>query len=226
MAHVAKGQFTGAITSFKNTDLLIPAASIVNLLTEIAGNDEFANRAGTDDSTKQHLINLIADADKKRRLITYNTGGLDLRTVTPELIDPDQPQEASLTPLSSDHIQLSSAPAVELPYRLDGTDPNLPLMEDLRIRNGIGAVLYGNACRILVSLTRLESAHRNHMITVNDSLRLWSIMQSFRDLCDRLLGEANQVDLAQPLATDEPDVTLAPNRVNSSTIDIVGNTTP
>jgi len=223
MSQVAKGQFTGAITSFKNQSIIVGIQPCINLATELAGNDEFANRAGTDDSTRDHLIQLIADCDKRRRMITYNDGGVDLKSVVSDIIDVDTAQSASLAPISMDHVQMSSTPNIELPWKLDGTDPNIPLMESLHMRNGIGAILYGAACSIVVQYTRLESAKRSHMLIVNDSLRMYSVMQTFRDLCDRLLGTDNMVDIAQPLATDEPSLDLAPNRVNSSTINMLGS---
>ena len=218
MAHLAAGQFTGAITQFRNTSILLGLQPVINLITEVVGNDEFKNRAGTDDSTRNHMIQLIADVDKRRRLITYNPGGLDLKTATPELIDPDVAQMPSLAPISLDHIQMSSNPEIELPYRLDGTDVNLPLWSALHFRNGVGGFLYGQACSILVAYTRLESRNRSSMITVNDSLRVYSVVQTFRDLCDRLLGADNQVDISAPLATDEPIDTLPPNRLNETPV--------
>jgi hypothetical protein len=218
MAHVATGQFTGMITSFRNQTIMVGLRPVVNLLTEIVGNDEFKNRSGTDDSTKAHMTQLIADCDKSRRLITYNPDNLDLKAVAPELIDTKQAQKASLNPINLDGIQLSSTPEVELMWRFDGTDVNLPLWEKLEFRNGIGGILYGAASAVAVNYTRLESRNRSYMITVNDSLRMYSYMQTFRDLCDNLLGKDNQVDIAQPLATDEPANVSAPNRVGEATV--------
>lgn len=218
MANVAAGQFTGAITSFRNQSIILGMQPVMNLITEVVGNDEFKNRAGTDDSTRNHMIQLIADCDKRRRLITYNPGGLDLHTATPELIDPNVAQESTLAPISLDHIQMSSTPEIEIPWRLDGSDVNIPLWDTLHFRNGVGGFLYGSACSIVVAYSRLESRNRSSMITVNDSLRIYSVVQSFRDLCDRLLGADNQVDIAQPLATDEPLPTLPPNRQNEAPV--------
>ena len=221
MAHVALGQFTGMITSFRNQTIMVGLRPVINLLTEIVGNDEFKNRSGTDDSTKAHMIQLIADCDKSRRLITYNPSNADLKTVAPELIDPKQAQKEGLNPINLDGIQLSSTPEIELMWRFDGTDPNLPLWENLEFRNGIGGILYGAASGIAVNYTRLESRNRSYMLTVNDSLRMYSYMQTFRDLCDNLLGRDNQVDIAQPLATDEPSNVSAPNRLGEATV-VVG----
>ena len=218
MPQIAGGQFTGMITSFRNQTILLGLQPVVNLLTEIVGNDEFKNRSGTDNSTKEHMTQLIAACDKQRRLITYNPDEVDLLAVVPELIATDQEQKESLRPINLDGIQLSSSPEVEVPHRFDGSDPNLPLFEDLQFRNGVGGTLYFAASGIAVNYTRLESRNRSYMITVNDSLRMYSYMQTFRDLCDNLLGKDNQVDIAQPLATDEPPNNSAPNRVGEKTV--------
>lgn len=218
MPQVAKGNFTGMITTFRNKSIMIGMQPVVNLLTEIAGNDEFANRAGTDDSTKRHMTQLIAACDKQRRLITYNPENVDIKAIAENLIDPANPQGSSLKPINLDGIQMSSSPLVELMWQFDGSDPNLPLWENLHFRNGIGGILYGTASAIAVGYTRLESRNRSHMITVNDSLRMFSFMQTFRDLCDQLLGHENQVDIAQPLATDEPSNVSAPNRTGEQAV--------
>ena len=214
MPHVAQGQFTGAITAFKNTHIQLAIRPCIDIITELVGNDEFKSRAGTDDSTKAHFVQLIQKADQARRLITYNAEGVDIKTV----VDVDSTLTESLKPLATDTVQLGSTPDVEIPWRFDGTDPNIPLWSELHFRNGIGGVLYQSICSIVVAWTRLESRNRSHMITVNDSLRMWSHLQSFYDLCDRLLGVENQVDLAQPLATDEPSNVVPPNRLNESVI--------
>lgn len=230
--HVATGQFTGMITQFRNNAILLALQPVVTLIHEIAGNDEFRSRLGTDDSTKRHFIQLISACDKSRRLVTWNPESKDLKAVAPELIDPKKEQTESLRPINMDGIQMSSTPEVEIPWRFDGTDPNIPLASTLRFRNGVGGAMYLMACQIAVGYTRLESRNRSWMITVNDSLRMYSYMQTFRDLCDNLMGEENQIDVAQPLATDEPAGSPIPNRMTeqeikvlSSTQNIVGGTT-
>jgi hypothetical protein len=214
MPHVAAGQFTGAITAFKNQHIQLAIRPCIDIITELVGNDEFKSRAGTDDSTKRHFVQLIRKADQARRLITYNAENVDIKAI----VDIDGDLQDSLKPLATDTVQLGSTPDVEIPWRLDGTDENIPLWSELHFRNGIGGVLYSSICSIVVAWTRLESRNRSHMITVNDSLRIWSHLQGFYDLCDRLLGVENQVDLAQPLATDEPEGVVPPNRLNESVI--------
>jgi len=222
--YLATGQFTGMITQFRNQTIHLGLQPVVTLIHETAGNDEFRSRVGTDDSTKAHFIQLIAACDKSRRLITWNPDNKDLKAVAPAIIDPNKQQVESLRPINLDGIQMSSTPEIELPWRFDGTDPNIPLANTLRFRNGIGGMIYMSACSIAVAYTRLESRNRSFMITVNDSLRMYSMMQTFRDLCDRLLGEDNQIDVAQPLATDEPTNSPLPNRMSEQEIKILSST--
>lgn len=217
MPQVALGQFQGMITTFRNRTILIAMQPVVTLLQELASNDEFQNRAGTDDTTKRHIIQLLKACDKARRMITFNPEGVDIKSV----VDIDKELGASERPLFSDTIQLGSTPPVEIPWKFDGTDPNIPLLDQLRFRNGVGGLIYGAACEIAVAWTRLESRNRSQMITVNDSVRMFSLLQSVKDMCDRLLGENNQIDIAQPLATDEPAGMVSPNRVNEGAVSIL-----
>lgn len=214
MSQVATGQFTGLIPIMKNRHIPIAISACIDIVTELVGNDEFKSRSGTDDSTRDHFVQLIVAADKQRRLITYNAEGHDIKAI----IDVDSQLEDSLKPLSSDGIQLTSLPDFEIPWRFDGTDPNIPLWGELHFRNGIGGVFYANICQCIVAWTRLESRNRAAMITVNDSIRMYTYLQSFHDLCVRLMGSDNQKDLAQPLATDEPTNVVPPNRKNETVI--------
>jgi len=211
---VAVGNFTGMITRFKNQSILLGMRPCVDLLHEIVGNDEFNNRVGTDDSTKAHMIQLVGMCDRTRRVITYNPEDVDIMSV----MDADVELSESLRPINLDNIQMSSTPLIEIPWRFDGTDVNIPTWSSLQFRNGIGGMLYSAASQVLVQYTRLESRNRSYLITVNDSLRMYSMMQTFRDLCDRFLGHDNQMDIAQPLATDEPTNNPAPNRIGNPSV--------
>jgi len=216
MPQVAAGQFQGMITSFRNRTILVALQPCVTLLQELANNDEFQNRAGTDDSTKAHFIQLLQACDRSRRMITFNPEKVDIKSI----IDIDKKLEESQKPLMGDAVQLSSTPPVELPWRFDGTDPNIPLFDALRFRNGVGGLIYGAACDMVVAWTRLESRNRAYMITANDSLRMFTMLQSVKDLVDRLLGTNNQVDIAQPLQTDEPAGIISPNRANEVALSV------
>lgn len=211
---IAVGNFTGMITRFKNQSILLGMRPCVDLLHEIVGNDEFNNRVGTDDSTKEHMIQLIGMCDRTRRVITYNPEDVDIMSV----LDADIELSESLRPINLDNIQMSSTPLIEIPWMFDGTDVNIPIWSSLQFRNGIGGMLYSAASQVLVQYTRLESRNRSYLITVNDSLRMYSMMQTFRDLCDRFLGHDNQMDIAQPLATDEPTNNPAPNRIGNPSV--------
>lgn len=217
--NVASGQFTGAFTTLRNRSIVLACQPVITLCHEIVGNDEFSSRNGTDLSTQQHYRQLIAQCDKLRKMVTYNSNQVDLGSL-PGVLDVDVPQEPSLAPLSMDHTQLTSSVELVLPWALDGSDPNLPLIHQLEMRDSLGPIIYGSACDILVTYTRLESRHRSHMITVNDSFRAFSAIQTFRDLVDRLLGPDNQVDVAAPLATDEAAVSNVPNRVTELGVDV------
>lgn len=211
---VAVGNFTGMITRFKNQSILLGMRPCVDLLHEIVGNDEFNNRVGTDDSTQAHMNQLIGMCDRTRRVITYNPEDVDIMSV----LDADIELSESLRPINLDNIQMSSTPLIEIPWMFDGTDVNIPIWSSLQFRNGIGGMLYSAASQILVQYTRLESRNRSYLITVNDSMRMYSMMQTFRDLCDRFLGHDNQMDIAQPLATDEPTNNPAPNRIGNPSV--------
>lgn len=197
MSGLPAGQFTGAFTTLKNRSIILGIQPVVTLCHELVANDEFSSRTGSDDATRDHFRQLVAHCDKVRKMITWNQGGVDIKSL-PEFLDANVPQSQSPQPISMDHIQMSSTVEMELPWKLDGSDLNLPLLKDLHMRNALGPILYGAACDAIVCYTRTESRERSYMITVHDSLRVYSCLQTFRDLIDRLLGASNQIDIASP----------------------------
>ena len=204
-----KEQFRDAITKYRNRAITIGIRPLVILAEELTNNDEFADRGGADSVTQRHFQQLLHSADLKRRLVTFNPDSQDLGELLVQSSDPNQLLIDQQKPFDGESIQAAALGLTTLPIAVDGTDPNLPLLSTLNMRNGVGLDIYGAVCEAIVCWTRLESRNRSWQLTRTDSLRVYQVYRVINGMIMRLLGDENRVDIASPRATDEPRGVLA-----------------
>lgn len=197
-------QFQAAITEMRNMHIPTGMSPLIDFRTELLGNDEFTNRSGTDDATRDHFLQLLLECDKWRRLVTYNPSGEELGAAIAKAVDPNGEIEVGDNPFGGDEIQTQSGRKFELPFRLDGSDNNMPLNSQIRLRNSRGTVILAAVDKAIVTWTRLESRNRTRFITKEDSMRIYGDYQQILGLVSSMMGEANRVDIAQVLPSDEP----------------------
>ena len=89
-----KEQFRRMVTEFRNIDLLAIMRPMIVMRQELIGNDEFADRGGTDSPTQHNMREAILECDRTRRHFTHNPENLDLGDAIAIAIDP----EGVLTP--------------------------------------------------------------------------------------------------------------------------------
>lgn len=215
-----KEQFRRAITTFRNLHIVAGLEPLVLMRTELIANDEFMQRGGTDTPTQRHLIGLLVNCDRMRRHVTHNPENAPLGDQIAKAIDPNATIEIGEKPFGDDNIQTQSGGLIDLPYRLDGTDPDIPLSSQLNPNfiKSRGMVLLGAIDRCIVNWTRLNSRDRTKGITREDSLRIYGQYQEILGYLKLYLGDDNRVDVAQVLPSQEPlGPTDSPNIAGEST---------
>lgn len=207
MARLGKEQFRRAITEFRNLHIIAAMRPLLTLRTELIANDEFMDRGGADSPTQTHLKGLLAFCDKLRRHVTHNPDKLDLGDKIAKAIDPNATIEIGDNPFGGDDIQGMSGGLVELPWALDGTDPDIPLNSQLtpKFLQSNGLILLGAVDRAMVNWTRLNSRDRTRFITRQDSMRIYGNYQELLGFIEMYLGDENRVDVAQVIPSDEPN---------------------
>lgn len=214
-----KEQFRRAITEFRNIHIVGGIHPLINMRTELIANDEFMSRGGADSPTQHHFKMLLLQADKQRRHITYNPDNLPLGDKIQKAIDPNGKIELGENPFGGDDIQNQSGGLIDLPYELDGTDPDIPLNSQLskNFTKSIGMLLLGVIDRSIVNWTRLNSRDRTKFITHADSMRVYGSYQEIYGYILMYLGDKNRVDVAQVLPSQEPlGPTDSPNILGES----------
>lgn len=199
-------QFRRAITEFRNLHIIAALRPLMTMRAELIANDEFSDRGGTDNPTQHHLMMLLLDCDKVRRHVTHNPDGGDLGDKIVTAIDPNGTATIGDNPFGGDDIQGASGGLIDLLWSLDGTDPDIPLLSQLtsKFKTSTGGILLGAIDRSIVNWTRLNSRDRTRFITRFDSMRMYGQYQEILGYIKMYLGDANRVDVAQILPSDEP----------------------
>lgn len=201
-------QFRRAVVEFRNLHIPVGVLPLINMRTEVIGNDDFTDRGGTDDPTRDHFIQLLVHADRVRRRVTHNPDDQPLGDAIEKSLDKNQQIDIGENPFGGDDIQGQSGGLINLPWALDGSNPNIPLNSMLNFKNGNGLILLGAIDRSIVNWTRLTSKDRTKFVTRFDSMRIYGDYQAILGFITAFMGDENRVDLAQLLPSEEP---LGPN---------------
>ena len=207
-----QGEFRDCPLEHRNLHIAAGLAPLMTLREELTTNDDLQDRGGTDDKTRDHFLLALGKCDDIRRSVTYNPDDLPLGAQIALAIDPHRRIEQAQKPAGGDNIQMGSGGLYHLPWDLSGGDPNVPLMDTLRMSNH-GMILLGAVNRAIVGWCRLNSRHRTRYITQRDSMRIYGHYQEILDVLVRFGGDENRMDVAQLRATEEPrGAEHAPNR--------------
>lgn len=199
-----KEQFRRAITTLRNLHIAAALSPLLTLRSELIANDELSDRGGFDDPTRDHLIAHLVNCDRWRRRITHNPDKADLGDKIEQAIDAKATINDAENPFGGDDIQNQSGGLIDLPYALDGSDPDIPLQSQLKLKSTHAIVLLGAIDKAIVAWTRLNSRDRTRFITRFDSMRIYGHYQEILGYLRSFGGDENRVDVAQVLPSEEP----------------------
>lgn len=198
-------QFEDMVTECRNLDIAALLAPQITLRQEIIGNDEFNDRGGSDDPTLEHVLKHILRIDRTRRRLTYlrkedvGNEGLEIEKDL-SYLSPLPPKY----PVVVRQTQGQSTAITPLPWRFDGTDPNIPLRSEINLKSPMAATILMHVDAGIVGTSRLLSHDRSHSITLGDSMRMYQTLIGFLNFCRSTLGDDNRTDVVQLLPSDEP----------------------
>ena len=206
-------QFRDAIVEMRNLHIAAGVAPLMLMREEVVTNDDLADRGGMDDPTRDHFLQLLVNCDKWRRRLTHNPDDLPLGDKILKAVNAEEVLEDAANPFGGDDVQMASGGLFQLPWALDGSDPNIPLNSTLDMVSQNGIILLGAVDRAMVAWTRLNSRDRTRFITQMDSMRIYGHYQEIFAFLVTFGGDTNRVDVAQVRAADEPrGPSNSPNR--------------
>ncbi|MBX3442381.1 MAG: hypothetical protein KF774_08230 [Planctomyces sp.] len=211
-------QFRRAIVTLRNLHIAAALSPLFTMRSELLANDELSDRGGFDNPTRDHLLQHLVHCDRWRRRVTHNPDLAPLGDKIERAIDPNAQIDAGDRPFGGDDIQNQSGGLIDLPYALDGSDPDIPLQSQLKLKSTHAIVLLGALDKVVVAWTRLNSRDRTRFITRYDSMRIYGHYQEILGYLRAFGGDDNRVDVAQVLASEEPlGADDSPNRKAETT---------
>ncbi|QDU38881.1 hypothetical protein Mal4_32130 [Maioricimonas rarisocia] len=197
-------QFRRAIVTLRNLHIAAALSPLFTMRAELLANDELSDRGGFDDPTRDHLVRLLIHCDRWRRRVTHNPEQQDLGDRIERALDTNVELSPGDTPFGGDDIQNQSGGLIDLPFALDGSDPDIPLQSQLKLKSTHAIVLLGAIDKGIVAWTRLNSRDRTRFITRYDSMRIYGHYQELLGYLTAFGGDENRVDVAQVLPSEEP----------------------
>lgn len=197
-------QFRRAIVTLRNLHIAAALSPLFTLRAELLANDELSDRGGFDDPTRDHLVRLLVHCDRWRRRVTHNPDQQDLGDRIERALDTSVDLSPGEMPFGGDDIQNQSGGLIDLPFALDGSDPDIPLQSQLKLNSTHAIVLLGAIDKAIVAWTRLNSRDRTRFITRYDSMRIYGHYQELLGYLTAFGGDENRVDVAQVLPSEEP----------------------
>lgn len=212
-----KEQFRRAIVTLRNLHIAAALSAVFTMRAELLANDELSDRGGFDDPTRDHLKSLLVFCDRWRRRVTHNPDNAPLGDKIEKAIDAKATIDIGDKPFGADDIQNQSGGLISLPFALDGSDTDIPLQSQVKLKSTHSLVLLGAIDKAIVGWTRLNSKDRTRFITRFDSMRIYGHYQEILGYLEAFGGEQNRVDVAQVLPSEEPQgADDSPNRRSES----------
>jgi len=208
--------FEDAITRFRNRSIHTYVGHCLMMRGQVLQDGEFGVQSGWDTATNELIMEHLLRLDFLRRKITHNPQAQDIQTLMERAKDlsislPDDVNENSP---AGDEVARPAGREFDLPYKLDGSDPNIPALDAVDLRN-VDARMFVTALDMhLVEATRLDSRFATFRITPRESLMLYGSLCEMWDICVSFGGDRNRVPIPHGVRpSEEPQGPAAsPNR--------------
>ncbi len=212
--------FEDAITRFRNQSIHTYVGHCLLFRSQILQGGEFGMQSGWDSATNEFIMEHLLRLDFLRRKITHNPQKLDIKTLEERAraLDIKLPDEMSEKSPLGDEVARPAGREFDLPYRLDGSDPNIPLASQIDLRNVDARMFVTALDQHIVEATRLDSRFATYRITPRESLMLYASLAELWDMCVSFGGDANRLPIPNGVRpSEEPrGPSASPNRERSA----------
>ena len=221
MPTIGTDTFEDAITRFRNRSIHTYVGHCLLFRGQMLQDGEFGVQSGWDTATNELIFEHLAHLDFLRRKITHNPQKIDIKTLIERARDLDVklPDEMNEKSPAGDEVARPAGREFDLPYMLDGSDPNIPSLGSVDLRNVDARMFLTALDQHIVEATRLDSRYATYRITPRESLMLYASLCEIFDMCASFGGDANRVPIPHGVRpSEEPQGPAAsPNRETPAT---------
>lgn len=200
-----KNTFEDAITRFRNRSIHTYVGHALTFRGQILQNGEFGVQSGWDTATNEFIQEHLLRLDFLRRKITHNPQKVDIRTLEERARDLaiKLPDEQNMKSPAGEEVARPAGREFDLPYALDGSDPNIPVLTDVNLRNVDARMLVTALDQHIVESTRLDSRFATYRITPRESLMLYGSLCEMWDMCLSFGGDDNRLPIPNGVRPSE-----------------------
>ena len=221
MPTIGTDTFQDAIMRFRNRSIHTYVGHCLTFRGQIIQDGEFGVQSGWDTATNAFMFEFLNNLDFLRRKITHNPQDTDLKTLVDRAKDLSitLSDEQNLQSPMGDEVARPTGREFDLPYTLDGTDPNIPSLSTVDLRNVDARMFVTALDQHIVEATRLDSRYATYRITPRESLMLYASVGEMFDMCASFGGDDNRVPIPHGVRpSEEPQGAAAsPNRERVAT---------
>lgn len=218
---IGQDTFQDAITRFRNRSVHTYVGHCLTFRGQVLQDGEFGVQSGWDSATNEFMMEHLVNIDFLRRKITHNPQGIEIQTLMERArsLDVSLPDESNEKSPLGDEVARPTGREFDLPYALDGSDPNIPLLANVDLRNVDARMFVTALDQHIVEATRLDSRFATYRITPRESVMLYASLAEMFDLCVSFGGDDNRVPIPHGVRpSEEPQgVTASPNREPAAT---------
>ena len=216
-----KSTFEDAITRFRNRSIHTYVGHAIMFRGQILQDGEFGVQSGWDNATNEFIQEHLMRIDFLRRKITHNPQKVDIKTLEERARDLalSLPKDLNDHSPAGEEVARPAGREFDLPYALDGSDPNIPLLAEVNLRNVDARMFVTALDQHIVESTRLDSRFATYRITPRESLMLYGSLCEMWDMTVSFGGDDNRVSIPHGVRpSEEPRGPLAsPNRETPQT---------
>ncbi len=197
--------FEDAVTRFRNRSVHTYVGHCLLFRGQILQNGEFGQQSGWDTATNDFIREHLLRLDLLRRKITHNPQKIDIKTLEERARDlkVTLPEEMNDKSPMGDEVSRPSGREFDLPYLLDGSDPNIPALSTVDLRNVDARMFVTALDQHIVEATRLDSRFATYRITPRESLMLYASLGEMFDMCESFGGDSNRVPIPHGVRPSE-----------------------
>ncbi len=211
-----KDTFEDAITRFRNRSIHTYVGHALLYRGQILQDGEFGVQSGWDTATNDFMMEHLVRLDYLRRKITHNPQQVDIKVLEERARDLNLSLSDDVNDLSplGEEVSRPAGREFDLPYALDGSDPNIPLLSEVDLRNVDARMFVTALDQHIVEATRLDSRYATYRITPRESLMLHSSLAELFDICLSFGGDDKRVPVPHGVRpSEEPrGAEASPNR--------------
>ncbi len=200
-----KDTFEDAITRFRNRSVHTYVGHCLLFRGQILQDGEFGVQSGWDTATNEFIMEHLVRLDFLRRKITHNPERVDIKTLEARARDLNisLPDDVNAYSPAGEEVARPAGREFNLPYRLDGSNPNIPVLGDVDLRNVDARMFVTALDQHIVEATRLDSRFATYRVTPRESLMLYASLAELFDMAVSFGGDENRVPIPHGVRPSE-----------------------